>query len=163
MSEILATVDDVNTELPSTETGASSSEYPFVVQATADNTDLLQIEVARLVRAYLSRTVESATLMSWQVNPDVGQTEPPEAIRVAAAKLIASNLYFNHTARTSVTVDELSFAQKRYNEAMEILNKIILGEIILGPEVPTTTPALTALDFHPSDDTDRAFTMGMEL
>lgn len=158
MAEILASLDDINTELPSDEVGASSSEYPMVVTATDDNSNLLQIAIARTVRAYLSGTVDSVILMGWN-----SPANTPETIRVAAAKLIAAQLYFNQTARTSLTIDELSFAQKRYNEGMDILNKIISGEIILGAEVPTTTPALTVLDFHPTDDTDRAFTMGMEL
>jgi hypothetical protein len=150
--EILASLDDINPELPSVD------EQP-VVEATSENTGLIQVNVARVVRAYLSATVDSATLMSWDQ-----PTDTPETIRVIAGKLIAANLYFDFAARTSLVIDDNSFAQKRYDEAMEMLNKIVAGEIVIGPgaEAPATL-GLDELDFHPVDDTDRAFTMDMEL
>lgn len=156
--EILASVDDINAELPGIETGGTTSGYPFVVEATAENTGLIQISVARVVRAYLSGVVDSVELMSWDQPNDT-----PETIRVIAAKLIAAQLYFNHASRTTVVIDENSFAQKRYNEALEMLNKIVTGEIKIGEEAPTETINMDAEDFHPQDDTDRAFTMGMQL
>jgi hypothetical protein len=151
MAEILASIGDINAELP------SQDDQP-VIEASEENTALLQLSVARTVRGYLSSAVDSTTLMSWDQPADT-----PEIIRVVAGKLIAAQLYFNFAARSSFTIDDNSFAQKRYDEAMAILNKILEGEILLGPEVPVESAAMSELDFHPVDDTDRAFTMGMEL
>lgn len=150
--EILASLDDINAELPSGE------DQPVVV-ATDDNTELLQISVARIVRGNLSRLLDVATLVGWSV-----PTKTPELIRVAAAKLIAAQLYFNNTARTTPTIDRDSFAQKRYDEAMAIINGVIAGSLDL-IDVTTETPedTMSTLDFFPVDATDRAFTRGMNL
>lgn len=158
MPEILASIEDINSELPSRDTGGTTSGYPVVVEATMENTALLQISIARVVRAYLSGVVDSAILMGWD-NP----TDTPEPIRPIAAKMIAAQLYFNHASRTNLTIDERNFAQIRYNEAMDMLNKIIAGEILLGPEVPTESAAMGEEDGFPVDDTNRAFSMGLEL
>jgi hypothetical protein len=154
-TEILASVDDINAELP--------SESPeAVAMATLDNTDLLQISVARVVRGYLGRLIPRETLMSWS-SPD----STPDIIRVIAAKLIASSHYFNQTAKTSLDIDPNSFAQKRYDEAMALLNGILDGSVIIddgtGGGDLITSDNLTDLDFFPVDETDRAFTLGMEL
>jgi hypothetical protein len=156
--EILVLTEDINAELPGKETGGTTSGYPVVVEATMENTSLLQVSVARVVRGYLSGTIDSTTLMSWDQPADT-----PEIIRVVAAKMIAAQLYFNHASRTSLTIEERNFAQIRYNEAMEILNKIIAGEIILIETPPEATAAMDPEDHFPVDDTDRAFTMGMQL
>ena len=150
-TEILASLNDINAELP--------SENPeAVATATADNTDLLQISVARVVRGYLSTVVPRETLMLWS-SPEA----TPETIRVIAAKLIASQHYFNQVAKTSLDIDPSSFAQKRYDEAMALLNAILDGSIIIddGSGGIITAESLSELDFWPIDDTDRAFTLGM--
>jgi len=158
-SQILASLDDINAELPS---DPPPDGVAAVVAATEDNTDLLQISVARIVRGYLSNTVSRELLMSWS-SPDA----TPETIRVIAGKLIASQLYFNQTAKTSLIIDPDSFAQKRYDEAMALLNQIVAGTIIIddpgtGEEI-NTSGELSDLDFFPIDDADRAFTLGMQL
>lgn len=157
MAEILASLDDINAELP--------SESPEAVAvATDENTDLLQISAARVVRGYLSSMYSRETLVGWD-SPD----NTPEIIREIAAKLIASSHFFNQTAKTSLIIDPDSFAQKRYDEAMALLNGIIDGSIaVILPDPPggVLDPGITALselDFFPVDDTDRAFTLGMQL
>lgn len=151
MPEILATLEDVNANLP-------ADPAMVVVEATEANTDLLQISIARVVRGYLSRVYEVATLVSW----DTPQ-KTPEIIREVAAKLIAAQLYFNKTAEQSTTIEENSFAQKLYDEAIALLNSIIGGDIIV-PDIPSTpTDGMSILDGFPIDDTDRSFTMGMNL
>jgi len=151
--EILASIDDINAELP------SQDEAPLpVIEANEENTNLIQVSIARVVRGYLSSAVDSVTLMSWDTPDDT-----PEIIRVIAAKFIAAQLYFNYAARTSLTIDVRNFAQLRYDEAMAILNGILEGTILLGPEVEVETASLELTDGFPVDDTDRAFTMGMEL
>lgn len=158
MTEILASVDDINSELPSRDTGGTTSGYPVVVEATAENTALIQVSVARVVRAYLSGVIDGATLMSW-----VDPATTPDTVNVIAAKMIAAQLYFNHASRTSLTIDDNSFAQRRYNEAMEMLNKIITGEILLEEAPPGATYAMENEDYFPVDNTDRAFSMSLKL
>jgi len=152
MAEILATLDDINAELP-------SDSPSFLVVADDDNTDLLQISVARVVKGYLSRVIDNVTLAEWQ-SPEV----VPEIINVIAGKLIAAQLYFNHVAKTSADISPDSFAQKRYDEALAMLNGIVSGELLLPPDIVTTpSEGISDLDYYPIDATNRAFTMGMEL
>lgn len=158
--EILASVEDINNHLPSKDSGGTTSGYPVVVEATDENTTLLQVSVARMVRGYLSSAVDSTTLMGWDEPND---PPTPSIITEVASMLIAAQLYFNHAARTSLTIDERNFAQLLYDRAIGILDKILAGEILLGAEVAIETEAMSGLDFHPVDDTDRAFTMGMNL
>jgi len=151
--EIMATLDDVNAHLDGE-----------VIEATADNTDLIQVSVARIIRGYLSRTVDQTTLMSWQT-PDT----TPDTIREVASMLIAAQLYFAQSARTSLLIDDTNFAQRLYDQAMALLNGIIAGDIAIvggpGNGTPVADPVLglTDLDYNPVDDTDRAFTLGMQL
>ena len=154
-TEILASLDDINAELP--------SESPeAVAAATETNTDLLQISVARVVRGYLSNTFSREVLMTWDTPANT-----PEIVRVIAAKLIASQHYFNQTAKTSLDIDPNSFAQKRYDEAMAILEGIAAGSIVVipptGGELVPDVTAVSELDFWPIDDTDRAFTLGQQF
>ena len=159
--EILASIDDVNAYLPSSDVGGNTSGYPVVVEATVENTALLQVSAARVIRGYLSGVITSEILMGWD-EPDA----TPDIIREAAAKMIAANLYFNHSSRTSLTIEENSFAQRRYDQCMMILDKIVAGEIIVTTpgETPVLPPdAMSPEDHFPVDDTDRAFTMSMDL
>ena len=126
-----------------------------------DNTALLQVSAARVIRGYLSAVITSEILMGWD-EPD----ETPDIIREAAAKMIAANLYFNHSSRTSLTIDDRNFAQLRYDQCMMILDKIVAGEIVVTTpgETPVLPPdAMSPEDHFPIDDTDRAFSMSMEL
>jgi hypothetical protein len=153
MAEILASIDDVNANLP--------SEENVVIEATDLNTSLIQISVARIVRGNLSRVIAVETLSSW-VNPDV----TPEIIREIASKLIASQLYFSESAKSSLNIDPDSFAQKLYDEAMLLINGIVAGTIAVegeGGVITDDTASMGELDFWPIDDTGRAFSMGMEL
>lgn len=151
MAEILASLDDINAELPSLD------DTPVVV-ATDENSGLIQIAVARTVRGYLSRVVDNGVLALWTTPPNT-----PELIRVAAGKIIAAQLYFNKSAEQTTEITADSFAQKRYNEGMKILEDIVSGQITI-PDVETTpTDNLTSLDFWPVDATGRAFTMSQEF
>lgn len=148
MPQILASIDDINANLPSDDT------LPTVV-ADEDNTGLLQISVARVVRGYLSRVIDNITIQSW-LNPET----TPEIIREIAGKLIASSLFFNQESKTSLEITKDSFAQKRYDEAIALLNQIITGEIIIDGVTTSGTSDMSDLDYFPVDDTDRAFTRG---
>lgn len=156
MKQILASLDDINAELPSQEDPAGLSD--FVIEATDANTGLLQITVARVVRGYLSGVVDTTVSMGWD-SPE----NTPEIIRVVAAKMIAAEVYFNSASRTTLLVAADSIGQHRYNEAMDILNKILEGLILIDGDVPIDSPNMSELDFFPVDDTDRAFTMGQQF
>jgi hypothetical protein len=153
MAEILATVSDINASLPSEDFDGSGA----VVTATDENTALLQISVARVVRGFLSGVVDQETLMAW-IEPDL----TPEPVREAAAKMIAAQLFMQRVTRTTALIDERHYAQVLYDQAMAILNGIKDGTILL-EEVVVVGDSMSLFDFHPVDDTDRAFSMGMEL
>ena len=147
-TEILATLDDINANLDGE-----------VIEATADNSNLVQISVARVVRGFLASMVDTATLMSWS-NPDA----TPDIVREIAAKFIAAQVYFNEAARQSFIIEDNNYAQRLYNQAMALLEGIIEGTIIIG-DIPgiVSSMEMTVDDYFPVDDTDRAFTMGQIL
>lgn len=147
MAEILASLDDIQANLDGN-----------VVVATDENTELLQISAARIIRGNLSNVIDNATLQSWRTPENT-----PEIIREAAGKLIAAQHYFNEISKTNQVIDVDHFAQKRYNEAIAILNGIIAGTITIVDVEITTTGGMTALDFFPTDGSQRAFTKSMEL
>jgi hypothetical protein len=148
MSEILASVEDVNAYLDEA-----------VVKADDTNTELLQISVARIVRGYLAGVVDNLTLASWSTPEDT-----PDIIRECASMLIASQLFFDKTILSTVEVDQRHYAQLLYDRAMAILQGLVDGTIVLeGGGAVEPVGAMSSLDFFPIDDTDRAFTMGMQL
>lgn len=146
--EILASLDDINAHLDGSVIGADSN-----------NTELVQISVARVIRGYLARIVNQVTLMSWST-PEL----TPDIIREIAGMLIASQLYFNEASRSVTSIDDNNLAQRLYDRAMLMLQGIVDGSIVL-PIVPApvTTGTMTIDDFFPIDETGRAFTVGMEL
>ena len=149
--EILASLDDINSYLP-------SIDEDVVLEATSENSDLIQLSVSRVVRGYLSQVVDTTTLMSWDSPQDT-----PDIIREAASMLIASQIYINFISRTRITIEERNWAQLLYDRAIAILQGIVDGLIDVPGIDPGATSAMSELDFFPVDDTDRAFTMGMQL
>lgn len=147
MTEILADLNDINTWLP-----------VEVAPATDPNTNLLQIQVARMIRAQLSRVIDPVTMATW-ISPD----ETPDTIKLVASKLIAAYHFFNEVKKESFEIPANNFGQIEYNEAMAILQQVITGDIIIPDVIITGTNDLSTADFFPVDATDRAFTMGMNL
>src|SRR5215469_3587772 len=132
--EILATLDDINAHLDGT-----------VVEADAQNTSQIQVSVNRVVKAYLSRVVDNATMATW-TTPET----TPDTIREAASFLIASQLYYDQTAKSSTVIEPTHYAQWLYNQGMALLTGIVDGTIDLPDSVPVTPiEALTALDYFP--------------
>lgn len=146
-TEILANLDDINANLDAE-----------MIVATADNTKYIQISVARVVRAYLSRIIDNPTIYSW-ITPDV----TPDIVREVAGKLIAAQLYMDKMSRSTTDIAQTHYAQVLYNQAMAILNQIIEGDIPIPNVVTTPIEGLTTADFFPIDSTDRAFTMGLKI
>jgi hypothetical protein len=146
--EIFATIDDVNGNLDGQ-----------VISADSNNSSLVQIGVARIIRAYLGKLVGDG-MNAW-VSPDT----TPATIRQIAGMLIAAQVYFNSAAPTSLLIDDVNYHQRLYDRAMAMLQGIIDGtiDIGLGDVVVAPVDELSELDFFPTDDTDRAFTLSMEL
>lgn len=145
--EILASLDDINAHLDE-----------VVIEATANNTNLVQISVARVVRGYLARVFDAATLMGWN-SPE----NTPPIVREVAAMLIASRVYFAKAQAQNYEISDQNFGQRKYDEAMGMLREIISGDLPIEGEVPGSAGELTLDDFFPIDDTDRAFTLDMPL
>jgi len=146
--EILASLDDINGHLDGT-----------VVEADAQNTSLIQVNINRVIKAYLSRVVPSTTMVNW-TSPET----TPDSVREAASFLIASQLYFEQTAKSSTLIEQRHYAQWLWDQGMALLNGIIDGSVILPPDAGVTPiESLTELDYFPIDATDRAFTLGMNL
>ncbi len=144
--ELMASIDDINANLDGS-----------VIRATPSNTALVQIDVARVVRAYLSSVISLVTLESWST-----PAATPDIIRTIAGKFIAAQLWANLASRSVTGVDNR--AQTLYNEAMTLLNMIINGQIVIDDvTLVEDEGSITGFDFFPTDATDRAFTMGMQL
>lgn len=150
----LCSIDDINSYLP-----VGQTTPQVVVEADNVNVQLIQISVARIVRGYLSRILSTATMAVWS-DPE----HTPDIIREVAAMLAASQLFINQVSATSLDVDIRHWGQLLYDRAVLLLEGIVGGSISLGDGVIVDTPeTMTTEDFFPIDDTDRAFSMSMEL
>ena len=152
--EILCTIDDVNSHFDRD-----------VLTADAENTQLPQVDVARLIKGYLARILDPVALASWS-SPD----KTPDIIRECAGFLVASQVYINYAMRTTIILDQRNIGQWLYDQGMGILNGVLAGQIpILDPitdePVPVQNPETMedGLDYFPIDDTDRAFTMSQKF
>lgn len=135
---MLATLSDIQKHMPD-----------HKVEANVANTAQWQIEAARIVKAKLSGTLTAVVLHSW-IDPD----STPPIIRSIAAELIAAYLY-----RALYSEDETivpMYAQTLYNEAIQMLNDIREGVLIVLDEddVPisdVTTTNMGTGDFYPDN------------
>lgn len=133
----LATLDDINVHLP---------EDKLAV-LDADDT-ALQLDAERTVKARLSGTFSPVVLAGW-----TNDTNTPEIIKEVIGKLIAAKVYARAFSSEVGGVPE--YAQWLYDQAMDILDGIILGTIVV-PEVtdpPDTGQHLTRDMFWPNNDT----------
>jgi hypothetical protein len=123
MTDILCDDQDISTHLPVDKLDPTSSELQPVVQ-------LYQVDVERLIKGYLSGVYAPTTLAVW-----TGPSATPPWIRAIAARLIASFVYSN---RYSEDLEHPNnYAQQLYTEAMDMLECVRIGDVIL----PTPTPA----------------------
>lgn len=136
MAQILADLDDINTHLPEDK-----------ISGDDDNTDKLQIDAARFVRAMLAGFVPITTLALWTTPADT-----PEIIRGIAGKMIAAKYYSIRYAEDS---DISDYAQALYNEAVASINMIRNGELVIigtdGEELTTVGTSLESDDFWPNN------------
>ena len=143
----LVAIKDVNVHLPQDK----------LLVLNADD-DALQLDVERIIKAKLSGTFSPTTLASWTA---AGDTFPPATvphiIQEIAGKLIASMVYARAFSSEVGGVPE--YAQKLYDEAMFMLEQIIIGDIVIpgeelpGGEIVDTGNRLTNDMFWPNADT----------
>lgn len=149
MSELLASLNDINAHLPPN------------VQISNDVDDSLQVDALRLIRGQLVSIFTPMVLNSW-TTPDT----TPELIRSVAGRLIASKYYAN--LLSGQVPDEMAaFAVSLYNEAIGILTDIKSGvELVVGTDgnvLPQDTIGSDpALDMNPVTGSP-VFTMGRAL
>ena len=145
---MLASLEDVNAFLPSDK-----------FKATDGNPDLalLQIDVDRLVKGYLSGAFSSSTLAGW-----AAPSSTPALIRSIAGRLIAAFYYAKKVSEDLPDWDG-TYPQRLYNDAMALLEKIRMGEIVL-IEVPDSEQPETQFDsdyFWPRAGSEPKFTSDM--
>lgn len=140
----LATLDDVNQHLPTDKISVEEG----------DELDQYQLDVERIIKGALSNTYEPTTLAGWS-DPTVSPTHAkyvPGLIRSIAGRFIASFFYAKRFSEE--TTEVAPYAQKLYDEAWDLLRKIISGDVVLydeTDEVAETGARLTDDDFFPRD------------
>lgn len=144
----LADLEDINVHLPTEKIEVDSALYAP-----------LQLDAERIVRGYLAGFFTPAELASWS-DPD----STPGLIRAIAGRFIAAFYYRLRYSEDSL--EDPTYAQNKYNEAMGMLKGVLDGSLVL-EEVVIASPIgqLTSADFWPNNTTTPgpAFTMGMEL
>lgn len=141
----LVGIDDVNVYLP---------EDKLVVFTSDDNALLRDAE--RLIKARLANTFSPATLASWDTP---GEAYPPAnvpgIIQEIAGKIAAAMLYAKTFSSEVSGLPE--YAQWLYDQAMSLIDEIILGSITIPPgeggEVIDGGAHLTSDMFWPNDTT----------
>lgn len=148
------TIDTINSYLP-----AGSNTTGPAVEADDQNVQNIQISVDRVIRGYLSRILSYSTMATW-TDPD----NTPEIIQEISGMLCAAQLFFDQVAASSLDIEDRHVSQVLYDRAIAMLQEVVDGSIII-PDSPAETPETMdpLLDFFPVDDTDRAFTLSLEL
>ena len=146
MSNILASLDDINVHLPDDK-----------IEADDNNIALLQVDVARFIRAMLAGTFTTVTISGWD-----SPATTPDIIRSIAGRLIAAKFYQIRYAEDS---DDSTFATRLYNFSMRQINDIRSGTLMVldvnEVAIETSGLSLATDDFWPNDTTDAPkFTMG---
>lgn len=100
-------------------------------------------DAERIVKGYLSGVFTPVTLAGW----DTPENTPPQ-IRAVAGRFAAALIYRVRYSESSL--DDPTYAQNKYNEAMAMLQGIIDGSIVLEG---VDEPALEFTDewFFPTD------------
>jgi hypothetical protein len=146
----MALIDDtdINVHLPQDKLSAESA---------ADYLEEVKNDVERVIRGTLAGTVDPTEMATWTTP---GAT--PELIRAIGGRLGAAFIYRLRYSEDSL--DDPSYAQLKYNEAMEMLKGIVSGTFVL-EEVPDESLGLTTDMFYPNDpDTDSPkFSMSSEF
>lgn len=136
MTQILASLDDINTHLPGDK-----------LLATDANTELLQLDAVRTIKGMLSGTFSVVTLAAWDAPANT-----PVFIRGVAGRLIAARYYAQRYSEDSTDVPE--YAQWLYDQSLQLLNTVISGTTTLVEvtEVVDTGNRLSTDNFYPNGD-----------
>lgn len=107
----LASLEEINHQLPDDKAQVAEANYaPF------------QLDAERIVRGTLAGVVPRATLALW-----VDPASTPELIRAIVARLVAAFAYRRLYSEDSL--EDPTFAQNKYNEAMSFLQQIVDGKM----------------------------------
>lgn len=87
-------------------------------------------DAARIIRGYLSGVISSTIIATWATPENT-----PDVIRAIAGRLAAALIYRTRFSENSLADPE--FAQNKYNEAMDMLMKVITGVLVI-PGVEST-------------------------
>lgn len=145
----LASLDDVNKFLDESKVLVTDADEEFD-----------QESAERIIRGYLAGHIEPVELASWK-----SPNKTPEIVRDIAGRLVAA---FRYRKLYSEDVNEVSpYAQNLYNEAIDMLKKVVNGELALVDV--TTNEVVDVLEgasftrgmFYPDKDTTPKF--GMDL
>lgn len=109
----LASLEEINDQLPEDKAQVVEAKYaPF------------QLDAERIVRGTLAGVIDRAVLATW-VDPD----HTPQLIRAIVARLVAAFAYRKLYSEDSL--EDPTFAQNKYNEAMSFLQKLVEGKMEL--------------------------------
>jgi len=111
---------DIQVHLP-------KDKFDILAVDLPDDLSKVKLDVERVIRGRLSGTFSALTLAGWST-PET----TPEYIRAIGGRLAAALLYSLRLAEDYP--EEADFARNKYREAMQMLEMVALGEIIL-PEV----------------------------
>lgn len=114
------------------------------------------LDVERIVRGTLAGTFSAATLAVWSTPDDT-----PEYIRSIGGRLAAALIYRLRLAQDFP--DDTEYAQQKYNEAMQMLEWVRTGQVVLEEvteEIDTGGHLSTG---HYSVSDEPVFSMDMEF
>src|SRR4051794_20397559 len=111
---MLADITDVQTYLPTDR-----------IPTDAGDIAGYQLSVERIVKGYLVGIFSASTMAAWTT-----PTTTPQIIREVAARMIAGYRYRDRTSEeTPGGIEETTYGQRLYNEAMGMLNDIRAGNL----------------------------------
>jgi hypothetical protein len=100
------------------------------VEEIPDDLSDAKRDAERIVRGYLTGSIDPLVLASWTT-----PATTPETIRAIAGRLAAALIY--RIRYSEATTEFAEYAQMLYNEAMEMLQQIVAGTLdIPGVETP---------------------------
>lgn len=117
-----------------------------------DDREQLILDAERIIRGHLATVISSATLATW-VDPD----STPSVIRAIAGRLVAAKTYRIRYSEDSL--DDPQYAQRLYDEAMQMLMGVVTGAIVLETVVEPTTQVDNTYFWPNSTTDDPKFTM----
>lgn len=126
------------------------------VEAIPDDLAKVKQDAERIIRGYLAGVFDAATLAAWST-PDT----TPGQIRAVGGRFAAALIYRVRFSESSL--DDPEFAQKKYDEAMFMLQEIIAGRIVLDGVVDVATDFSNDFFWPNSNTADPKFAMDSQF